>query len=301
MADNVTNQYEMRDPVSQYPHPKFPQQTQTEPGLAADMDPKPDHGERSYKGFGRLKGRKALVTGADSGIGRAAAIAFAREGADIVLNYLPSEEKDAQEVVALIEACGQRAVCLPGDISDEQFCASLVSKALQELGGLDILANIAGWQIAQKSIEDLTTQQFDQTFKTNVYGMFWLCKAALPHMPAGAAIINTASIQAYSPSPTLLDYAPTKAAIVAFTKALAKQVAEQGVRVNAVAPGPVWTPLQPSHGQPPEKIPIFGEQSVFGRPGQPAELAPVYVFLASQESSYVTGETYGVTGGNPLP
>lgn len=295
------NQYSMQDPTKQYPKPEFPAQTQPEPGLAKKMVPKPDHGEDSYKGFGRLAGRKALVTGADSGIGRAAAIAFAREGADVVLNYLPSEEADAKEVIALIEKTGRKAIAVPGDISDEVFCNSLVETAVTALGGLDILANIAGKQIAKKRISEVTTEQFDQTFKTNVYGMFWLCKAALQHLPAGAAIINTASIQSYAPSPTLLDYASTKAAIVGFTKALAKQVAEKGIRVNAVAPGPIWTPLQPSHGQPPEKIPEFGEQVPLGRPGQPAEVAPVYVLLASQESSYVTGEVYGVTGGNPLP
>ncbi|HYG83844.1 MAG TPA: SDR family oxidoreductase [Verrucomicrobiae bacterium] len=302
MAQHSTkNQYEMQDPTTQYPRPEFPEQTQPEPGLAKDMTPKPDHGEESYQGFGRLKGRKAIVTGADSGIGRAAAIAFAREGADVVLNYLPSEEPDAQEVIKVIEATGQKAIAMPGDISDEAFCEKLISEGVKALGGLDILANIAGKQVAQKHLADITTEQFDQTFKTNVYAMFWLCKAALPHLPAGASIINTASIQSYAPSPTLVDYASTKAAIVAFTKALAKQVAEKGIRVNAIAPGPVWTPLQPSYGQPAEKIPVFGEQVPLGRPGQPAEVAPIYVLLASQESSYVTGEVYGVTGGNPLP
>lgn len=295
------NQYAMQDPTKQYPRPKFPKQTQPEPGLAKVMVPKPDHGEDSYVGFGRLKGRKALVTGADSGIGRATAIAFAREGADVVLNYLPSEEADAKEVITLIEKTGRKAVAVPGDVSDEVFCNSLVETAVTALGGLDILAVIAGKQIAQENIADLTTEQFDKTFKTNVYAMFWLCKAALPHLPAGAAIITTASIQSYAPSPTLLDYASTKSAIVGFTKALAKQVAEKGIRVNAVAPGPIWTPLQPSKGQPEEKIPDFGGQVPLGRPGQPAEVAPVFVLLASQESSYVTGEVYGVTGGNPLP
>ncbi len=265
------------------------------------MDPKPDHGEESYRGFGRLAGRKALVTGADSGIGRAAAIAFAREGADVALNYLPSEEADAQEVVALIEKAGRKAVPLPGDLRDESFCQRLVAEARGALGGLDIVANVAGHQQARESIDEVTTEQFDETFKTNVYAMFWICKAALPHLPPGATIINTASIQSYEPSPSLLDYASTKAAIVAFTKSLAKQVASRGIRVNAVGPGPIWTPLQVCGGQPPEKIPEFGGKVPFGRPGQPAELAPIYVLLASQESSYVTGEVYGVTGGNPLP
>ncbi len=300
-ANTTLNQYAMQNPLKQYPQPPFPEQPQPVPGLAQDMTPKPDHGEESYKGFGRLAGRKALITGADSGIGRATAIAFAREGADIVLNYLPSEEKDAKEVVALIEAAGQKAVPLPGDITEEDFCKTLVEKGRDALGGLDIIVNVAGAQQSHESIEEITTEDFDKTFKTNVYALFWICKAALPHLPPGATIINTTSIQAYSPSPNLLDYAPTKSAIVAFTKSLAKQVASKGIRVNAVAPGPVWTPLQSSGGQPSEKIPDFGAQVPLGRPGQPAELAPIYVLLASQESSYVTGEVYGVTGGNPLP
>lgn len=291
------NQYTMQNPLTQYPQPEFPKQPQNPPGLAQDMQPRPDHGETSYKGFGRLAGRKALITGADSGIGRAAAIAYAREGADIVLNYLPEEEADAKEVVQLIEAEGRKAVCVPGDLKSEAFCNELIGKAKDALGGLDILVNVAGKQTAVEDIANLTTDQFDATYKTNVYALFWLCKAAIPHMPAGAAIINTTSIQAVQPSETLLDYAPTKAAITAFTKALAKQVISKGIRVNAVAPGPFWTPLQPSGGQPQEKIPSFGGETVFKRPGQPAELAPIYVILASQESSYVTGEVYGATGG----
>ncbi|CAN5362433.1 SDR family oxidoreductase [soil metagenome] len=297
----MTNQYTMQNPLTQYPQPKFDKQTQDEPGLAKEMTPKPDHGEESYTGSNRLAGRKALVTGADSGIGRATAIAFAREGADIVLNYLPEEEADAQEVVELIEKAGQKAITIPGDIADEPFCKQLVENAVAELGGLDIVANIAGKQLAIENISDITTEQFDKTFKTNVYALFWICKYALPHLPAGASIINTASIQSYQPSPQLLDYASTKAAIVAFTKALAKQVVDKGIRVNAVAPGPVWTPLQPSHGQPPEAIPNFGEQTAMKRPGQPAEVAPAYVFFASQESSYITAEVLGVTGGQHLP
>ncbi len=296
-----TNQYTMQDPLTQYPRPEFDTDMQPEPGLAKAMNPKPDHGESSYRGSERLKGRKALVTGADSGIGRATAIAFAREGADIALSYLPEEEEDAQEVIALIEAAGQKAVALPGDISDEAFCQQLVTRTVNELGGLDILANIAGKQIAQDDIASINTEQFDQTMKTNLYALFWLCKFALPHLPKGATIINTASIQSYQPSETLLDYATTKAGIVAFTKAFAKQVAAKGIRVNAVAPGPIWTPLQPSYGQPPEKIPNFGEQTPLKRPGQPAEVAPAYVFLASQESSYITAEVIGVTGGQHLP
>lgn len=293
----TNNQYTMQNPLTQYPQPEFPKQPQNPPGLAQDMQPRPDHGETSYKGFGRLAGRKALITGADSGIGRATAIAYAREGADIVLNYLPEEEADAKEVVQLIEAEGRKAVCVPGDLKSEAFCNELIGKAKDALGGLDILVNVAGKQTAVEDIANLTTDQFDATYKTNVYALFWLCKAAIPHMPAGAAIINTTSIQAVQPSETLLDYAPTKAAITAFTKALAKQVISKGIRVNAVAPGPFWTPLQPSGGQPQEKIPSFGSETVFKRPGQPAELAPIYVILASQESSYVTGEVYGATGG----
>ena len=295
------NQYTMQNPMTQYPRPKFPEQPQSAPGTEHKMQPPADHGEQSYKGFGRMTGRKALITGADSGIGRATAIAYAREGADIVLNYLLEEEADAQDVVKLIKAEGRKAICVPGDLRDEIFCQSLVSEAVEALGGLDVLVNVAGKQTAVEDIAELSTEQFDATFKTNVYALFWLCKAALPHLPAGSAIINTASIQAYQPSASLVDYAPTKSAIVAFTKALAKQVISKGIRVNAVAPGPFWTPLQPSGGQPQEKIPDFGSETPMGRPGQPAECAPIYVLLATQESSYITGEVFGVTGGNPLP
>ncbi|EJL04227.1 MULTISPECIES: SDR family oxidoreductase [Pseudomonas] len=295
------NQYAMQNPLTQYPHPPFPDQPQSPPGIDQDMVPRPDHGEKTYQGFGRLEGRKALITGADSGIGRAAAIAYAREGADVAINYLPSEERDAREVVELIEAEGRKAIAIAGDLKDEAFCVQLVEKAHEQLGGLDILVNVAGKQEAQKDIADITTAQFDDTLKTNIYAMFWLCKKALPLMPAGATIINTASIQSYDPSATLLDYSTTKAAIVAFTKSLASQVISKGIRVNAVAPGPIWTVLQPSGGQPQEKIPTFGSQVPMKRPGQPAECAPLYVLLASQESSYITGEVFGVTGGNPLP
>jgi NAD(P)-dependent dehydrogenase (short-subunit alcohol dehydrogenase family) len=291
----------MQDPRTKYPTPPFDEQPQPVPGLAREMSPKPDHGEKSYRGSRRLEGRRALITGADSGIGRAVAIAFAREGADVVLNYLPEEEADAREVVDLIDKAGQRGIAMPGSLTEETACTTLVREAHAALGGLDILVLVAGHQQACESIEELTTEQFDETFKTNVYSMFWLCKAAVPLLPPGSTIINTTSIQAYQPSPTLLDYASTKAAIVAFTKALAKQVAGRGIRANAVAPGPVWTPLQSSGGQPEEKIPQFGSQTQIGRPGQPAELAGVYVLLASEDSSYITGEIYGVTGGNPLP
>lgn len=293
--------YAIRDPRTQYPQPEFSKQPQPAPGLAQEMVPKPDHGETTYHGNGRLHGRKALVTGGDSGIGRAAAIAFAREGADVVINYLPSEQKDADEVIALLRDEGCKIVGIPGDLQDEGFCKDLVAKAVKELGGLDILANVAGRQQYSKSIDELDSESFEATFRTNVFALFWLTKAAMPHMPPGAAIVNTASIQAYQPSDILLDYAPTKAAIVAFTKALAKQAAEKGIRVNAVAPGPVWTPLQPSGGQPQEKVVEFGKNVPLGRPGQPVECAPLYVLLASQEASFITGETYGVTGGNMLP
>lgn len=287
----------IQDPRDQYPKPPFPEQPQPAPGLAARMEPKPDHGETSYKGSGKLVGRKALVTGADSGIGRAAAIAFAREGADVAIVYLPSEAEDAREVIELIEGEGRKALSLCGDIQDETFCEAIVQTACETLGGLDILVNNAGKQATQASIDDITTEQFDQTLKTNLYAMFWITRAAQKHLPPGAAIINTASIQAVEPSAALLDYAMTKAAIVAFTKALSKQLIKKGVRVNAVAPGPVWTALQPSGGQTQEKVRRFGESAPMGRPGQPVELAPVYVLLASQDASFITGEVYGVTGG----
>ena len=287
----------MQDPRQQYPKPPFPEQPQPAPGLAAKMEPKPDHGEDSYRGSGKLEGRKALVTGADSGIGRAAAIAFAREGADVALVYLPEEEADAHEVARLIEAAGRKAVPIVGDIRDEAFCRELVETAVRELGGLDILVNNAGKQRTKPGIGEISSDQFDATLKTNLYAMFWITQAAARHLPEGAAIINTASIQAVDPSAALLDYAITKAGIVAFTKALAKQMIKKGVRVNAVAPGPIWTALQPSGGQTQEKVQHFGESAPLGRPGQPVELAPVYVLLASQEASFITGEVYGVTGG----
>lgn len=291
----------MKNPVTQYPKPPFPRQPQEPPGLAGKMDPLPDHGEKSYRGSGRLEGRKALITGGDSGIGRAAAIAFAREGADVAIGFLPEEKSDAAEVIELIRAEGRKAVPLPGDIREESFCEKLVANAVQQLGGLDILVNNAGKQQAVDSILELTTEQFDATFKTNVYAMFWITKAAVPHLKPGATIINTSSVQAYDPSPNLLDYAQTKSAIVAFTKSLAQQLAEKGIRVNAVAPGPYWTPLQSSGGQPPDKVQKFGEETAMGRPGQPAELAPVYVLLASPESSYATGQVYGASGGGGNP
>lgn len=289
--------YTLQDPTKQYPLPKFKHQPQRVPGSDRKMLPRADHGEDSYRGSGRLPNRKALVTGGDSGIGRAVAIAFAREGADVVINYLPSEKNDAREVVELIEAAGRKAYAIPGDVTNEAFCKKLIQQAYKKLGGLDVLAVVAGKQHAVEKITDITTKQFEETYKVNVFALFWLCKAALPLMPKGASIITTASIQATHPSPTLVDYAPTKAAILAFTRALARQVAEDGIRVNCVAPGPVWTPLQTSGGQPDKKIPAFGSETPMKRPGQPVEMAPLYVLLASQESSYVTGEVYGATGG----
>jgi len=287
----------MQDPRTQYPQPPFKRQPQPLPGLASDMDPKPDHGEQSYSGANRLNGRKALITGGDSGVGRAAAIAYAREGADVAIAYLPAEEADAKEVIALIEAEGRIAVALPGDITDEAWCRELVETAVRGLGGLDILVINAGRQQNRKSIAEVTSDDFDKTMKTNLYAMHWIAQAAVPHLPAGAAVITTASIQAYEPSAILLDYATTKAGIVAYTKALAKQLLEKGIRANVVAPGPFWTALQASGGQPPEAVETFGEESAYGRPGQPVELSAVYVLLASQEASFINGEVYGVTGG----
>lgn len=298
---STPNQYAMQDPTKQYPVMDIPEQSQPEPGLDAKLQPTADHGETTYEGTGRLTGRRALITGADSGIGRAVAIAFAREGADVAINYLPSEEEDAKETMRWIEAAGRRALALPGDISDESFCQQLVADACAALGSIDILVNNAGKQVYVEKIEDLSTKQLEKTFQTNIFAMFWLSKAVIKQMPAGGAIVNTASIQSYQPSPGLLDYACTKAAIVAFTHGLGKQLAARGIRVNAVAPGPIWTPLQPSHGQPQEKLVKFGQNTPLGRAGQPAEVAPAFVYLASQESSYVTGEVIGVTGGNHLP
>ncbi|MGP3590835.1 SDR family oxidoreductase [Vagococcus sp. WN89Y] len=280
-----------------YPTPPFEKQPQQPPGLASKMVPPPDHGETSYLGSGRLAGRKALITGGDSGIGRAVAIAYAREGADVAINYLPEEEPDAAEVIKLIEAEGRKAIAIPGDIRSEEFCEKLVKDAVSQLGGLDILVNNAGRQQFNESIRTLTTEDFDATFKTNVYAMFWITRAAVEHLPRGASIINTSSVQAYQPSPILLDYAQTKAAIVAFTKSLAQQLSEQGIRVNAIAPGPYWTPLQSSGGQPQEKVQQFGASAPLGRPGQPVEIAPLYVTMASTESSFTSGQVWCSDGG----
>jgi len=284
-----------------YPRPPFPEQQQPWPGLACRMQPPPDHGETSYVGSGRLAGRKALITGGDSGIGRAVAIAFAREGADVAINYLPQEEEDARAVVELIEQAGRRAVALPGDLRDAAFCRRLVDDAVKGLGGLDLLVNNAARQASYKSIADIPDEHFDDVLKTNVYALFHVTKAALPHLKPGSAIINTSSVQAFDPSKELLDYAATKAAILSMTRSLAKQLGEQGIRVNAVAPGPYWTPLQPSGGQPVDKLVKFGETAPLGRPGQPAEIAAQYVLLASHESSFTTGNVWGSTGGETGP
>ena len=289
----------MQDPSKQYPKPNIPEQRQPEPGLDSKLDPLADHGASTYEGARRLKGRKALVTGGDSGIGRAIAIAYAREGADVVISHLPSEQSDADETIKLAKG-GGTVHSIAGDLTSEDFAKQLVQQTVETLGGLDILVNNAGKQIFVDDIAKLETKQLVDTFTVNVFAMFWLSKAALEHMPAGASIINTTSIQAYQPSAGLLDYAATKGAIANFTKALAEQQAPHGIRVNGVAPGPIWTPLQPSYGQPLEKLKHFGENTPLGRAGQPAELAPAYVFLASQESSYITGEIIGVTGGRPI-
>ena len=297
----MADQYTFQDPIAQYAMPQPPAQSQDGPGLDADLRPHADHGEETYRGTGRLTGRKAIVTGGDSGIGRAVAIAFAREGADLVLSYLPEEQEDAEHVAAVAREAGRTVVLAPGDVADEAYSRSLVRTALEELGGLDVLAVIAGRQQHVEDIADLTSESFDQTFRTNVHALFWLVQEAVPHLPKGASIITTSSIQAYEPAPILVDYATTKAAINTMSKALAQQLAPKGIRVNVVAPGPIWTPLQTAGGQPPEKLPDFGTQTPYGRAGQPAELAPAYVFLASPESSYVSGETLNVNGGMPTP
>jgi NAD(P)-dependent dehydrogenase (short-subunit alcohol dehydrogenase family) len=291
----------MQNPVDKYPHPPFKRQTQPWPGLAGKMDPKPDHGETSYKGSGRLAGQKALITGGDSGMGRAAAIAYAREGADVAINYFPSEEPDAQEVIKLIKAEGRIGLALPGDLREEAFCKKLVADAVQGLGGLDILISNAGRQQSRASIMDVSSEDFDATMKTNIYAPFWIIKAALPHLKPGAVIIGTTSEQAYDPSPELYDYAQTKAATMNYVKSLAKQLGPKGIRVNGVAPGPIWTPLQVSGGASMEKLEKFGSETVFKRPGQPAELASIYVQLASADATFTTGAVYGASGANGQP
>ncbi|MBS1664576.1 MAG: SDR family oxidoreductase [Bacteroidetes bacterium] len=291
----------LEDPVGKYPKPPFNGQSQPWPGLASKMDPVPDHGEKSYKGSGRLKGRKALITGGDSGMGRAAAIAYAREGADVAINYFPTEEPDAKEVIEYIRAAGVKGVAIPGDLREEAFCRKLVEQAVIELGGLDIVVCNAGRQQSKASILDISTEDFDATMKTNIYAPFWIIKAALPLLKPGSSIIGTTSEQAYDPSPDLYDYAQTKAATMNYVKSLAKQFGSKGIRVNGVAPGPIWTPLQVSGGASQEKLKKFGGQTVFGRPGQPAELASIYVQLAASDGSFTTGQVYGASGGAGQP
>lgn len=286
-------------PAEQYPQPEMPAQDQPHPGWTGPMDPPPDHGEETYRGSGRLEGLKAVITGGDSGIGRAVAIAYAREGADVLLTHLPEEEDEANESARWVEDAGRKAVTVPCDIREESACTGLIEQAAQEFGRIDLLVNNAAYQMSQPDgIEAITTEQFDRVMHTNLYGMFWLSKKALAHMGPGAVIINSASVQGYKPSPHLLDYAMTKAAIVAFTQGLAQMLTDRGIRVNAVAPGPVWTPLIPATL--PDTV-HFGKQSPLGRPAQPAEMAPAYVFLASPESGFITAEIVNATGGTPLP
>ncbi len=286
------------DPASRRPEPPQPQQKQPPPGRTGEMSPRPDHGEEIYEGHGRLAGRAAIITGADSGIGRAVAIAFAREGAEVLVAYL-DEDEDAQETVRWIEAAGRKAVAVAGDVGDEAHCRALVDRAVREFGRLDILVNNAAMQRTHESLEELSAAEWEATFRTNIHAMFYLCKAAVPHMKPGAAIVNTSSINANSPNPTLLAYAATKGAIANFTAGLAQLLGEKGIRVNAVAPGPIWTPLIPST-MPKEKVEKFGANTPLGRAGQPAELAPAYVLLASDEASYITGALVPVTGGRPI-
>ena len=287
----------INDPRTQYKQGSVPEQRQREPGLDSELEPKADHGERTYEGSGRLEGRKALITGGDSGIGRAVAIAYAREGADVAIAYLPSEQQDADWVADVIKETGRKVILIPGDLTDETYARQLVSDANKQLGGLDVVVNNAGRQIYKDDITKITTKQLTDTFTVNIFSMFWIVQEALSYLPAGSSIINTTSIQATQPSPGLLDYAATKGAITNFTRGLAQQLTPKGIRVNGVAPGPIWTPLQPSYGQPMDKLTKFGEDTPLERPGQPAELASIYVFLASEESSYVSGEVIGATGG----
>ena len=292
---------ETADPTTKYPGPPYPEQSQPWPGLVSKMTPLPDHGETSYRGSGRLAGRKALITGGDSGMGRAAAIAYAREGADVAISYHPDEESDAQDVIALIKDAGRLGLAIPGDIRSEEFCKQLVDRAVQGLSGLDILVSNAGRQQTHPSILDISTEQFDWTMKTNIYAPFWIIRAALPHMQPGSVIIGTTSEQAYDPSPDLYDYAQTKAATMNYVKSLAKQLGPKGIRVNGVAPGPIWTALQVTGGATQEKIKTFGGNTPLGRAGQPAELASRYVQLAANDASYATGQVYGSSGGAGQP
>lgn len=295
------DQTEQQNPVTQYPQPEFPEQELEYPGLESKMNPRPDYGEKTYRGSGRLEGKATIITGGDSGIGRAVALAFAREGADVLISYLEAEESDTQETVRVVEESGKKAISVPGDIQDESHCQKITEKAVEEFGKIDVLVNNAAYQMSRGGIQDISVEELDRTFRTNVYAIVYLCKAALPHMRPGASIINTASIEAYQPKPPLLDYSATKGAIVTFSKGLAQEVTAQGIRVNVVAPGPVWTPLIPATFHPDMDVSQFGGSKPMGRPAQPAEVAPAYVFLASQESSYISGEVIGVTGGAPVP
>ena len=298
----ISDQYEFSDPRTRYPDIHPPVQQQAEPGLQSEMTPVPDLGEDSYRGTGRLAGRRALITGADSGIGAAVAIAFAREGADVTMSYLPEEESDARRVIALIEAEGRTVVAVPGDITDAAHCRALVAAAVDGMGGLDAIVNVAGKQVWQERLEDIDDEQFERTFQTNVFAPFWIVKAALPHLAAGATIVNTASLEAYTPAPDRLDYAATKGAVNNLSKGMAQQLITRGIRVNVVAPGPTWSVLQVTRGVDPDSLPEFGSsETPLGRSGQPAEIAPAYVFLTSAESSFVAGETLNVNGGMPTP
>jgi len=296
-----TGEGDLENPLDKYPKPPFVHKDTPWPSLCSEMEPRPDHGEKTYKGSGRLAGRKALITGGDSGMGRAAAIAYAREGADVAINYLPREEPDAKEVVELIKKAGRKAVAIPGDIREEKFCVELVNRAVKELGGLDLVVSNAARQQTHPSILDISTEQFDWTIKTNIYAPFWIIKAALPHLKPGSSIIATTSVQATDPSAELFDYAQTKAATSNFVKSLARQLGPKGIRVNGVAPGPVWTPLQMGSGATPEKLAAFGKDTALGRPGQPAELASIYVQLAANDASFYTGQIFGATGGEGQP
>jgi NAD(P)-dependent dehydrogenase (short-subunit alcohol dehydrogenase family) len=295
------DRHTQQDPTQKYPQPEYPEQTQMDqhPGLEQDMAPEPDYGVETYRGSGRLEGKKTVITGGDSGIGRAVALAFAREGADVLISYLEGEEQDASETARVVEDAGKKCVRVPGDISEEAQCQALVQKAVDEFGRIDVLVNNAAHQRTVEGIADVSTELLDRTFKTNIYAMFWLVKAALPHMPEGGSIINVGSAQAYKPSPTLLPYSATKGAIVTFTEGLAQDVVQYGLRANVVAPGPVWTPIIPA-SMPGDTVSQFGQQSPMGRPGQPAELAPAFVFLASQEASFVNGAVIDITGGQPV-
>jgi NAD(P)-dependent dehydrogenase (short-subunit alcohol dehydrogenase family) len=296
MASNSTTN-NRKGPVKQYPQPPYPEQSQDIPGSDKNMNPKADHGETSYKGSGKMTGRKAVITGGDSGIGRAVAIAFAREGADVLISYL-NEHDDAKETARYVQEAGRKAVLVPGDISNEEHCKLIIQKAVEELGGIDVLINNAAFQMVHESIQEITAEELDHTFKTNIYSMFYLCKAAEPHLKPGSTIVNTTSVNAYKPNPTLVAYASTKGAIQNFTASLAGLWADKGIRVNCVAPGPVWTPLIPSTF-PTEEVKKFGQNTPMKRAAQPAELAPAYVLLASQDSSYMSGSTVQVTGGTP--